>query len=144
MKLTKRGPLFVCAVAVFFLASCASSFGSEDEKLADKAVSLGYVAGALEGLIKFGNPPETMAGADLLKEATKQNPDLLKPLTDYVVMARREGAHSSVLLCNKDKTRGLAEDSGCTSARLDGKFWTDTPNAPCAFQLNLAVICKKH
>lgn len=143
MKPFRHSPCLVLAVAVFLVVSCASSYGSEDEEFADKAVSLGYVAVAVDGYIKFGNPPPALNGPELVKEATKQNPDLLKPLADYFVTARRDGHLSSVLLCNKEKTRAIAEDSGCTSARLDGPLWKEIPDANCNFQLDLMTVCNK-
>ena len=143
MKPFLHSPGLFLAVAVFLVVSCASSYGSEDEEFADKAVSLGYVAVAVDGYIKFGNPPPNLTGPDLVKEATKQNPDLLKPLADDFVTARRDGSLSAVLLCDKGKTRAIAEDSGCTSARLDGPLWKQAPGAKCDFQLDLIAVCKK-
>lgn len=143
MRMTQRTSIFATAIAVFFVASCASSFGSEDEELSDKAVSLGYIAVAVDGYIRFGKPPKSLNGEALLTQATSQNPKLLAPLSDYFIQVRREGTHSSVLLCDKEKARGLAEDAGCTSSKLDAAYWKSAPNAPCEFQLILANTCNR-
>ncbi len=131
----------ICAVAVL-LVGCGSTLGSEDEELSDRAAQLGFVAGAVDGLVKFGNPSPTLTGDELLMEATKDNPSLLAPFSNYYVTARRQGNFSSVLMCNASRQRGLAEDAGCTSVRLDEALWKESRSAPCSFTLDLAQVCK--
>lgn len=143
MKLIFRAPLFVSIIATFLLVSYITIYGSEDEELADKAVSLGYIAVAVDGFIRYGNPPIGMSGKELIENATRQNPDLLKPLAEYFLTARRDGVYSSVLLCDKEKKHALAEDAGCTPSRLDGRLWNEAPDAVCTFHLDLTAICLK-
>jgi len=76
-----------------------------------------------------------------LHQVTLQNPDQLKPLAGYYVTARQVDGVSIVLLCDRDKKRALAEDAGCTSSRLDGRWWTEMPDAGCGFHLNPATVC---
>jgi len=128
---------------MFFAISCTSTRGANgsDEELADLAQQLGYVAVAVHGLVRFGNPPADLTGEQLVIEATKDNPALLNPLSGYFVAARREGRLSSVLMCDIKRHHAVAEDAGCTSSRLDAPLWQTSLDSPCSFTLDLWAIC---
>ena len=142
MARTRMMSLAFIAAAIIVI-SCTSTRGANDsdEELADRAQQLGYVAVAVDAFVKFGNPPATLTGEQLILEATRDNPDLLRPLEGYFVTARHEGRLNSVLMCDVDKRRALAEDAGCTSSRIDALLWKTTPTAPCSFTLNLEATC---
>ncbi len=138
---TKSTVMFVIAsMLVVALYACVFPDG-DDKKYANASVNLGYVAKAVDGYVRYGNPPTDQSGEALLQEATKINPDLLPPLADYLVMAKREGQLSAVLLCTADGKRGLAEDAGCTASKLDGPYWQDSEFVACSFQLDLIRAC---
>lgn len=140
IRRTRFLSLIIFAMALLAV-SCTPTRGANDEELADRAFQLSHVATALNGLIQYGNPSPDLTGDQLLHEATKDNPDLLRPFTDYYLTARREGKFGSVLMCNKSKTKGLAEDATCTPV-LDDRIWSESPDAPCAFRLNLSAVCR--
>lgn len=131
--------LTVAAIAALGISYVA--VGTQDEDWADYAVSLGYVAVAVNGYVQFGQPPSDLTGEELIREATKDNPALLLPLKDHFLTARREGQLTSVLLCEKDRSRAIAEDAGCTAARLDARLWSESPPAACTFHLDLKSAC---
>ena len=133
----------VALAAIIVLSACATSRADDAELYADRAVNLGWVAGAVQGLVEFGNPGEDLKGAELVREATKDNPKLMEPLADFYVIGRRVGEFSSVLMCDAARTRALAEDAGCTSAKLDAPLWDIFPQVPCAFQLDVAAVCTR-
>lgn len=132
---------FLSFFGAFAVVACSQTVSDQDEEFSDKAAQLGRLAGAVDGLIKFGSPPDTLTGEQLLREAVKDNPALLAPFINYFVIARREGALSSVLLCSQSRKNAIAEDAGCTSARLDAAIWRVNPAASCSFTLNLIEIC---
>lgn len=132
----------IVITAAALVSSCATGHGADDEKHADRAINLGYIALAVQGLVAYGAPPPDLQGQALVNEAVKDNPDLLSSLNDYFVTARQDGRVSSVLMCDAERQRAIAEDAGCTSARLDGRLWIEQADAPCEFQLDLAAICQ--
>jgi hypothetical protein len=132
--------LIICASAVL-LVSCAGLFGSEDEKLSDRASNLQDVAIAVQGFVAFGEASPDLTGEQLIQQGTIDNPALLTPFKNYFLTARREGQFSSVLLCDKDRRRAYAEDAGCTATRLDARWWVENPAAACKFQIDLAAVC---
>lgn len=140
---TMKPTYLACLAALVFAASCATSLGSEDEEIADKAVSLGYVAVAVDGFVRYGSPAPDLTGPALVREATSQNPELLEPLAGYYLTARQENGLTSVLMCDDELTRAIAEDSGCTSARLDAPIWRNSPGTACEFQLVLDIVCER-
>jgi len=143
MTMRIRSLSLIILVTALVAVSCTQTSGANDEELADRAFQLGHVATALNGLIQYGNPSPDLTGDQLLQEATKDNPDLLKPFADYYLTARREGKFGSVLMCNKLKMKALAEDATCT-AILDDRIWSEAPEAPCTFRLNLLDVCGNH
>lgn len=128
------------AVVLLLGLSAFSCAPANDEDYADLAVHLGWVAGAVQGFVDFGEPEAGLSGSEILKQALAMNPDLMKGLQGYYVTSRIIGAYSSVLLCDADQTVLIAEDAGCSATRLDGRYWGEAPLA-CEFQLDLAAVC---
>jgi hypothetical protein len=90
------------------------------------------------------DPTGTAALADpeLLARATARDSTLLPPFAGYRLTTHREGGFVSVLVCTHDGTRGLLEDTACTT-KLDAKPWQDAAAAPCQPTVILADACKR-
>ena len=138
IKMTTRLAMLATAL---FLSACFTGRANDSELYADRAINLGWIAGALQGLVDFGNPADGLTGEALIIEATKDNPRLLDPLAEFYVIGRTVGDYSSVLMCDGERKRALAEDAGCTSTKLDARLWDKSPSIPCAFQLDIVAIC---
>ena len=74
MMAKPRTTLLVVIAMMFFAISCTSTRSANDEELADRAQQLGYVAVAVNGFVRFGNPPVDLTGEQLVREATKDIP----------------------------------------------------------------------
>lgn len=79
--------------------------------------------------------------SELLARATAHDPTLLPPFNHYLLKTHRENGFVTVLVCTRDGTRGLLEDTACTT-RLDAKLWVNAA-APCQPTVNLADACKR-
>lgn len=117
---------------------------------ADDLAALGnplrYIASAVDGAVRYDPEAADLSGLPLIEHATRNDPTLLSPFrnsTRYALNARREGRHSSVLLCAGDTA--LFEDAGCTG----GMDWNGADGngenrpRPCAFALDLAQVCAR-
>lgn len=129
-------------IAAGSLAACAVWWKSNDEKMSDLAAGLVPVSSAVDGYINFSDAPADLNSDALLVKATESNPKLLEQFDAYVVLVRRDGLASSVLLCDKDREHALMEDSGCTGERFDARLWEQEPTPPCDFQLDIQQLCK--
>ena len=126
------------------LAGCATQTPTQpfsDEDLLRAASALTKVAIAVDGATRYGGLPDSATDDELLALATADDRELLRPFTNFRVVARRQGAHSEVLLCTSDLTNALIEDAGC-SAPSDVHHWKTLPLPPCAFVLNLEDVCQ--
>lgn len=134
-----RRALQACALAGW-IAGCGAQ-PLDEASLRAKESDLNRLAASLESAVRFQNAAETLSEEQLKAFAVKDDPAQLQPFKDLRVRMRRNGPLSSVLVCTADGTRALWEDAGCT-ARLDLRLWDGTPAAACAFQLDLAQICR--
>jgi len=133
LKLT----LFV--VAWTFLASCQVT-RANDEEMYRLASALTKLSAAVEATVRYENPPAGISEEELLRLATQHDPVLLKPFESYFVRVLSRDRHAIVLVCTKDKVRGLLEDAGC-SARLDVHLWQAQPPKSCNFTVKVEDVC---
>lgn len=130
-----------------FCLTCAISACAADgktpnqEEMLTKASALTKVARAVASAVQFKGARESLTEEELLRFATEHDPRMLEPFRGYALRVRRVGTATSVLMCTKDNSTGLIEDSGCT-ARSDARLWEQS-RTPCTFQLNLDVICAR-
>lgn len=130
------------AFAFIALAGCTvNGQESNDEEMLIKASALTKVAKAVASAVEFKDAPESLSEVELLRFATQHDPEMLEPFRGYVLRVRRAGKATSVLLCSRNGRTGLIEDSGC-SAKSDAHLWRQTSRPPCAFQLDLAAVCR--
>jgi hypothetical protein len=104
------------------------------------ASALTKVARAVDAYAADNPAAGSLRGVDLVDAATKHDPTLVQPFSQFHITARVEGRNSSVLVCTRDQKRSLIEDAGCT-ARSDAQRWADVPPFPCGFSLDLAAVC---
>jgi hypothetical protein len=141
MSMRHRLSFVLPAIVSIAASSCVTGQSSADESLVGHAQQLQYIAVAVQGYVDFGNPEASLSGEELIAEATKENPELVEPLRDYYVTARRVGSFSSVMMCDIDKTKALVEDAGCTSSRIDALLGGSS-NRSCVFWLDLQALCR--
>ena len=133
LKLT----LFVAALT--FLVGCQAT-SANDEEMYRLASALTKLSAAAEATVRYENPPAGIGEEELLRLATQHDPVLLKPFESYFVRVLSQDRHAIVLVCTKDKDRGLIEDAGC-SARLDVHLWQAQPPKPCSFTVKVEDVC---
>jgi len=101
--------------------------------------ALTKVATAVQGYVRY-EMAETVPNDDILRNATKHDPQLMAQLAKFKVRVRASNKSSSVLVCDKEGTRGFLEDSGCTGP-LDENLWHDERPKPCEFVIDLEKVC---
>ena len=128
-------------ITVISLSACAHA--SKDE-MYTLASALLKVTAATESAVRYKGAPSELKDYELVKFATKHDPNLLSPLKGYTVkassVATDKGKRAVLLVCNKKGTVALLEDAGC-SAALDKHRWQQS--SPCAFSLNIYETCSQ-
>lgn len=133
----------ILAVAVVASAVVVAFFkwqAGNGEDMADLAEALRPVSSAVDGYLNFSEVPVVADGKELLIKATEHNSKLLERFAGYVVLVRRDGLASSVLVCDADRKHALMEDSGCTGP-VDARLWEQPTLPVCDFQLDLQQVC---
>ena len=120
------------------VSSCATS--RSEQELNYTASALTKVSAAVDATVQYMSVPHGASSAEILELSTSDDPALLAPFKGFQILARREGSFSEVLVCERDGSRALLEDAGCT-AKLDRTHWRDNPHARCEFTLDLKSIC---
>lgn len=131
--------LVLLVVALTFAAGCRVS-GADEEEMYRLASALTKLSAAVEATVRYEEPPPGTGEQELLRLATQHDPSLLRPFENYFVRAVSQGRHAVILLCTKDKTRGLIEDAGC-SAKLDAHLWQENLPQACEFTTKINEIC---
>jgi hypothetical protein len=126
--------------AVLLLGACAASLASPDAKerghLSTKMVNLSSAVDTY-----FADLSEAPSGDDAgtLQNATRHDPRLLaQEFQPYTLKVQYQNPYAVLLLCNKDGSRAIMEDAGC-SARIDRQV---TQKAPCEFTLRVSQGCQ--
>lgn len=123
-----------------FNIGCTHSIASDSEKMLKLAAALTKLSSAVESTVNSDNPPFGISDSDLLTLATKHDPRILEPFADYTVRVLSQDHHAILLVCTKDRKRGLLEDAGCSS-KFDMHLWKEQPANECEFTLSPTVIC---
>lgn len=129
----------------FFLIAlllCAGpAWAGEAERMYELAARTTLVARAVHFTAKSSSVPAELTGEELVERATRLNPAMLDDFRGYYLTAQRDGATSSVLVCDQHRQVALIEDAGCTQA-VEAHHWQGRPRPPCAFTLDLAAACR--
>ncbi len=134
-----RTKIVLFVVALTFVAGCRVS-GADEEEMYRLASALTKLSAAVEATVRYEDPQPGIGEQELLRLATQHDPALLRPFENYTVRAMSQDRHAIVLLCTKDKTRGLIEDAGC-SAKLDAHLWQANPPKACEFTVKVEQAC---
>src|SRR5687767_7925307 len=134
MKTIRTTSIVFACVALWGCAANAQNY--DREEMLTKASALTKVARAVWSAVAYRDVPESLTEDELLRFAARNDPEMLEPFRDYLLRARRSGRNTSVLMCTRDGSTALIEDTGCTGG-LDLHLWGRSPPVPCSFQLNL-------
>lgn len=142
MKMKQPGfILFTIFVALMFaMGGCGKKDKPDKKTMYKLGSSLTKLASAVESTVRYKKPPAGISDKDLLKLATKHDPKLLEPFSNYTVKVSQKNRHAVVLVCTKDGKRGLLEDAGC-SGEMDKHLWESSSG--CKFTLDPDAVCKR-
>ena len=143
MQRVKRYSRIVILVSILVFVGCAiKSRAGDSEQMLTLGSALTKLSSAVESTVRYKNPPANISDADLLILATKHDPAILDAFTNYAVNVFRQDRHSIVLVCTKDRSRALLEDSNCTGG-VDRNHWESRAPLPCEFTLSVPEVCGK-
>jgi len=126
--------------ALLSLSACVSTGDTaRQETMLIQASALTKLSSATEALVRYGQPQAGLDDAALLAEATREDPALLAPFSEYQVRVLSQDRHAVVLVCTKDGGRALLEDAGCTG-KMDVHHW-EKAAVPCAFSVSVPTTC---
>lgn len=132
----------ICVLLSSAVCALASSTYSES-RLNDLASSLTKLSSAVDGAVRYLNPPPSMLleNDQFLRLSTAGNPSVLVPFSNLKLRVKRLGSETAILVCRPDADVALLEDATCT-ARMDKHRWKDQPQSACEFTLDLTEVCK--
>jgi hypothetical protein len=131
--------LSITVVFIGLLSGCVGvSHKNNSEAMYIQASALTKLSKAVEGTVRYKNPPAILSDEELLKLSTEDDPGLLDPFEGYKLKINRDFNHAIVLVCSIDGAQGLLEDAGCT-ADLDNPMWKQ--KVPCVFTLSSETTC---
>ena len=140
MKVVTTIRRLVPIILFFALLGCAHLMANEAETMYTLASNLTKLSAAMESAVAHKHPPAGLTEEQLLVFATKHDPSLLEPFSNYQVKVVHDTQHALVLVCTKNGQRALLEDASCTS-KLDKHLWNENPPKPCEFTLALEAAC---
>ncbi len=126
-------------LAAVVLAGCAAP--PSEREMNYFASGLTKLSAAMDATVRYRGQPEGLSEADLLRQATEHDPQLLKPFEGMTVRVLRSGRNSAVMVC-KPQGKALLEDAGCT-AKLDVHRWSVGGDERCEFTLDLNSVCAR-
>jgi hypothetical protein len=140
MKYVTATRRLVPIILFFVLVGCAHPMASEEATMYTLASDLTKLSAAMESAVAHKHPPAELTEEQLLDFATRHDPSLLEPFSNYQLKVVRDTQHALVLVCTKDGQHALLEDASCTS-KLDKHLWNENPPRPCEFTLELEATC---
>lgn len=134
--------LSIILISLIIFSGCAvNSLADESEKMLSLGSALTKLSAAVDSTVRYEDLPEDISDSELLALATKHDPTLLSPFSDYVKKVRRQNHHAIMLICSGDGKQALIEDVGCT-AKLDKHSWEIKPALSCEFTLTVSNSCE--
>jgi hypothetical protein len=130
----------VVIVMLLLLGACGFT-GAEvtRDEMNKRASELTKLSAAMESYIRYGDPVPGASEDELLKAATKDQPQLLGGFSDFKLRVLFQDRHSAVLVCTKSGDRALLEDAGCTG-KMEVHHW-EKKDAPCSFTVSIPKVC---
>ena len=108
----------------------------DSERVDEIAGKLILLSSKAESLVRYSNKEYTRTA--LSSEIANKNLSLMAYFDKLHLDYNIKGKHVSVLVCDKEKTFMIAEDSNCT-AKIDRK--ASTEKLPCTFMIDMDTIC---
>jgi len=131
----------VALLAVVLLGACASSGANlAPDDMNIRASELTKLSAAVEAYVRYDDPAPGMSQDDVLQAATKGQPQLLSGFSGLKLKVLSQDRHAVLLVCDKDGTRALLEDAGCTG-KMDIRHW-ETRDVPCRFTVSVQEVCR--
>lgn len=109
------------------------------DEMNTRASELMKLSAAVESYVRYGDPVPGASENDLLRAATKDQPELLDPFAGFRLRVFSQDRHAVVLLCAKNEDRALLEDAGCTG-QMDVHHW-DKKGGTCSFTVSIPTMC---
>jgi hypothetical protein len=134
-------------IAIAFVALIANGCSAFADRIDEStmlplAAALTKLSRAVDAAVRYDSGAAALPEQELLKSSTAHDPSLLEPFAEYAVGLSVRTPDSSVLVCTKDRSRGLLEDAGCT-APLDRHLWQAPEPLACRPVLDLAAVCRR-
>ncbi len=124
---------------IVLITACTHSVDKNAEKRGHLSTEMVNLSSAVDTYFADLPVKPTQNDATILQIATQHDPSLLAPdFQYYLLKIQYQNPYAVLLLCNKDSTRAIMEDAGC-SARLDRQI---TDIAPCKFTLRVLRGCQ--
>lgn len=135
----------ISVVLVALLMSGCRAFAEphiDEATMFPLAAALTKLSRAVDATVRYDTKAQSLPEGELLRSSTAHDPGLLEPFAEYSVGVRVAAPDSSVLICTKDRTRGLLEDAGCSPA-MDQHLWQSREPLACRPVLDLAAVCRR-
>lgn len=131
----------VAILAVVLLGACTFSGAKvAPEEIHIRASELTKLSAAVEAYVRYDGPAPGTSQEDVLKAATRDQPQLLSGFSGLKLKVLSQDRHAVLLVCDKDGTRALLEDAGCTG-KMDIRHW-ETQGIPCTFTVSIQEVCR--
>lgn len=131
--------LFLIFSIQIAVTACASVSASEEE-MYEKASALTKLTKMVEVVVVYSDENSRLSDAELLKEATTNDPTVLDHFENYELRASQADGHAVVTMCDANRDEALLYDLGCT-AGLDTHYWKTELQEPCATEQVSAPTC---
>lgn len=129
-------------ITTMLISGCIHCRSNEGDTMRPLASALTKLSSQVENVVRYETPPTNATDEELLKLATKNDPNFLDSFKGYKLRVHSQDRHTVVLLCNEAGKRGLLEDLGCT-AMMDRNLWKEDGTMPCEFSLSVELVCRK-
>jgi len=116
----------------------AGSAGSTDVSEQELASFVMQHVAALEAEVRYGDGG-LLSNEALLDKALSHKAGWREPYGDLQLFAKAIGGHAVLLVCTRDFSQAILEDSGCT-AQFD-KF-RSSETSPCEFSFTETTVCE--
>jgi hypothetical protein len=137
----KNYSILAGVIVLLFVAACGyisgMTRGPGTEKIDEISYRLKFVAAKAESELRYADTSEI--SEEKLLALIKKDSRVYDAFKDLYLGFSIQGRHVAALVCDKERSNMIAEDSQCTDA-VDRTMNTQG-KMPCDFTLNLAQLC---
>jgi len=130
--------LFLPPFLLFLLCSCATT----QSRMSALSSTTGAVTSRVERLCIRNLVPATETNESIFLRATQDTPYERADFEDYAFHAKCVSNHAVILICSKDDTKALIEDTSCVIGP-DKRHYQTSPPVPCDFTIGELYISEK-